>query len=619
MSRLQLTALVSFSALALASISGCALEEDAADGVRSSDTVGNADTANTAASGEVAQSLAALAPVLTEVTGFGSNPGALKMFRYVPAGLPAGSPLVVALHGCTQNALTYATHTEWNTLADRYRFAVIYAEQQRANNSSFCFSWFQTSDTSRGQGEALSIKQMVDTIKSSHGVDPSRVFVNGLSAGGFMTASMMATYPDVFAGGAINAGGPHACAASIIDASPCQRGTVSRTPQQWGDLVRGAFSGYAGPYPRMIAFHGASDATVAPADMQQAVDQWSNALRIDNAADLTETFRTSTHKVYRDGGGRSMIETYLIASTGHALMVDPGTGVDQGGATGAYSEDKNLYSSYYIAKFWGLIDGPPPGGDTTPPQVSVTAPAAGSTVSGTITVTFDASDNTGVSRVELLVDGAALGSDSAAPYAIALDTRALANGNHVLGARAFDAAGNQASAATRTINVQNTGGGGGARLETFSAAGGADQSGWTFGAWALTTAKDATGTSGSRSLTATAAPAFNTVTQTATWTGIALGAAPKLSYQRQLALSNANIMASSAFTVIINDGSDHVVDTRALSGWGSYNEAAWTARANLDLSAYAGRTVTLKLVVTANDPGSTVTRAQAWIDQIQFQ
>jgi poly(hydroxyalkanoate) depolymerase family esterase len=567
---------------------------------------------------ESARSITALAPTLTEVTGFGSNPGALKMYRYVPAGLPAGSPLVVALHGCTQTALVYATHTEWNTLADRYRFAVVYAEQQRANNSSSCFGWFQSADISRGQGEALSIKQMVDHIKGSHGVNPARVFVTGLSAGGFMTAVMMATYPDVFAGGGIHAGGAHACATSLLEASPCQRGTVNRTPQQWGDLVRGAFSGYGGPYPRLIAFHGASDATVAPADMQQAVDQWSNVLGIDRTPEVSETFRTSTHRIYRDAAGRDLIETFLIANTGHALIVDPGTGTDQGGATGAFSEDHDIYSSYYAAKFWGLTGNGPSPGDPTPPQVSLTSPAAGATVSGTITATMDASDNVGVARVELLVDGNVVGTDSAAPYAIALDTRTLANGGHTLGARAFDAAGNQATAATRTVTVQNSGGGG-SKLETFSANGGADQPGWSFGVWATTTAKDATGAAGSRSLTATAQAAFGTVTRTATWSGLVLGAAPRLSYQRQLTMSNANIMASTSFQVIVNDGSDHVVDAKTVSGFASYNESVWTSRANVDLSAYAGRTVTLKLVVTANDLAANITRATAWIDQIQLQ
>src|ERR1044071_4879888 len=142
----------------------------------------------------------AQAVTLPEVTGFGSNPGALKMFTFVPSGLPSGAPLVVVLHGCTESASSYSTQTEWGNLASRFQFAVVFAEQQTANNSLSCFNWFQPGDTSRGQGEALSIKQMVDAMKSTVGSDPARIFVTGMSAGAFMTEAMMATYPDVFAG-----------------------------------------------------------------------------------------------------------------------------------------------------------------------------------------------------------------------------------------------------------------------------------------------------------------------------------------------------------------------------------------------------------------------------------
>jgi hypothetical protein len=109
------------------------------------------------------------------------------------------------------------------------------------------------------------------------------------------------------------------------------------------------------------------------------------------------------------------------------------------------------------------------------------------------------------------------------------------------------------------------------------------------------------------------------VTQTATWSGLALSAAPKLSYLRTLSLFDANITASAGFSAIINDGSDHVVDQKAISGFTAYVESSFTARTNLDLSAFAGKTVTLKLVVTARDPSSTVTSATAFVDQIKLQ
>ncbi|TCC30279.1 alpha/beta hydrolase family esterase [Kribbella speibonae] len=99
---------------------------------------------------------------LEEVTGFGSNPGNLRMFRYVPPGLGAGRPVVVALHGCTQSAAAYDDEPGWVAMAQRAGFALVLPQQLSANNASACFNWFEAGDTARGGGEALSIKQMVD-------------------------------------------------------------------------------------------------------------------------------------------------------------------------------------------------------------------------------------------------------------------------------------------------------------------------------------------------------------------------------------------------------------------------------------------------------------------------
>src|SRR3954449_2871493 len=98
---------------------------------------------------------------LTELTPSGSNPGALRMMAYAPPGLPSGAPLVVVLHGCTQNAAGYDRGAGWSTLADRHGFALLFPEQDRANNANLCFNWFQHADVTRGQGEVLSIRQMI--------------------------------------------------------------------------------------------------------------------------------------------------------------------------------------------------------------------------------------------------------------------------------------------------------------------------------------------------------------------------------------------------------------------------------------------------------------------------
>ncbi|WP_140394547.1 extracellular catalytic domain type 1 short-chain-length polyhydroxyalkanoate depolymerase, partial [Streptomyces recifensis] len=128
---------------------------------------------------------------LTRVTAFGSNPGALTMYTYRPAGLPAGAPVVLALHGCTQNAQVYADNSGLPQLADRDKFLLVLAETTSANNLNKCFNWFQSTDNQRDQGEALSLRQMAGHAVSALGADPARVYVTGLSAGGAMTAVML--------------------------------------------------------------------------------------------------------------------------------------------------------------------------------------------------------------------------------------------------------------------------------------------------------------------------------------------------------------------------------------------------------------------------------------------
>ena len=383
----------------------------------------------------------------TEVTSFGTNPGALKMFRYVPAGLPAGAPLVVAMHGCTQSAAAYDEEPGWVALAERWQFAVVLPEQQTANNSSRCFNWFENGDITRGSGEALSIKQMIDKTKVDLGSDAARTYVTGLSAGGAMTSVMLAAYPEVFAGGAVMAGIPFRCATSVGGAFSCLDPGVNKTPQAWGDLVRGA-SSYTGTRPTVQVWHGTSDATVKPMNMTELVEQWTDVAGTDQTPEVQDTVAGYPHKVYRDAAGRNAVELYAITGMGHGTPVDPGTGPTQCGIAAAYVLDVNICSSYYIAKAWGLDNT-----DRVAPAVSITAPADGATVSGNVTVSASATDAVGVAKVELLVDGRLLDTDTTAPYAASWDTAAAANGTHTLLARAYDAAGNVGRSAEVVVTV----------------------------------------------------------------------------------------------------------------------------------------------------------------------
>lgn len=309
---------------------------------------------------------------LTAIASFGTNPGNLKMHAYVPAGVGPNAPLVVALHGCTQSANDY-TRAGWNDLAETWKFYVVYPEQQSANNQNRCFRWFEPQHTRRGSGEALSIKQMVDEMKRRHGIDASRVFVTGLSAGGAMTSVMLATYPDVFSAGAIMAGIPYRCASSMTEAFSCMSG-ASRTAEAWGDLVRGA-SSVGGPFPRVSIWQGTADYTVRPANATELVKQWTNVHGVDARADAEATVDGAAHAEYRDASGQTRVETYTIPNMGHGTAVDPGFAPAGGcGRAGAYILDTSICSTYRAGLFFRLADASPDDGTEPTPEVDAGAP-----------------------------------------------------------------------------------------------------------------------------------------------------------------------------------------------------------------------------------------------------
>lgn len=293
------------------------------------------------------------AAALEEVTGFGSNPGSLQMFRYVPDGLPADRPVVVALHGCTQDAAGYGTNAGWLELADRWGFSVVLPQQPTTNNSNKCFNWFESGDTQRDQGEAASIAQMRQRMIDDTGADAGRVYVSGLSAGGAMTAVMLATYPDQYAGGGVVAGLPFRCATSVVDAYGCMNPGKDQSPQQWGDLVRAA-SSHSGARPPVSLWHGDADTTVAPANMRESVEQWTDAHNTDPNPDVEDAVAGYPHAAYHDAEGRPVVETYTLTGMAHGQPVDPGSGTQQCGTAADYMLDVDVCTAFHLGHAWGL-------------------------------------------------------------------------------------------------------------------------------------------------------------------------------------------------------------------------------------------------------------------------
>lgn len=308
--------------------------------------------------------------LMTEVRGFGFNPGALRMLVHVPQDLPAGAPLVVVLHGCTQRAADYAAAAGWLALADRLGFAVLAPEQSTANNANRCFNWFEPQDVTRGGGEVASIQAMVAHMLRQHGLDAERVFVSGLSAGGAMTAALLATYPETFAAGAVVAGLPFGVATDVQSAFGAMRGGASHSGADLAGLVARA-APPAARRPRLAIWHGEADHTVNRGAALALSRQWA-ALNGLNDADEVQARPGWTRSVWR-AGDEAVIELNMLAGLGHGTPISA-LGADPLGAAGPFVLEAGISSTLEIARFWGLA--PADTAEWTPSARAETAPAS---------------------------------------------------------------------------------------------------------------------------------------------------------------------------------------------------------------------------------------------------
>jgi poly(hydroxyalkanoate) depolymerase family esterase len=275
---------------------------------------------------------------------FSPNPGNLRMFRYLPKGLKAGAPLVVVLHGCGQTASGYDTGAGWHELAAELGFAVLAPEQKAVNNPGTCFDWFNPEDITRGEGECASIAAMIANLVETHHLDAKRVFITGLSAGGAMTAVMLAAYPELFAGGAIIAGLPFGVAGNVRDALEAMRSAPLKTPAQWGDLVRAA-SDWKGPWPKISIWHGALDTTVNINNAQASVAQWCDVLGLPLTGARQEMTDGAIHLSWDD-----RLEVWTLPMLGHGTPILS----RDVGRPEPFILEAGISSSRRIAGFWGL-------------------------------------------------------------------------------------------------------------------------------------------------------------------------------------------------------------------------------------------------------------------------
>ncbi|MFF6914419.1 PHB depolymerase family esterase [Streptomyces sp. NPDC012466] len=263
----------------------------------------------------------AAAATLVEVTGFGANPTNLRMYLYVPDRLAARPAVVVASHYCGGSGPAFHAGRPYASLADRYGYIVIYPSVTR---SSKCWDVASPQALRRGGGsDPVGIMSMVDYVKQRFPVDPARIFAVGESSGAMMTNVLLGLYPDVIAAGASIAGVPFACFATANGSewnADCAQGRITKTPQQWGDLVRGAYPGYTGPRPRMQIWHGTDDDVLRYPNFGEQVKQWTNVHGLGQTPVLTDSPKAGyTRTRYGSSSGAAPVEAISLQGRGHGL------------------------------------------------------------------------------------------------------------------------------------------------------------------------------------------------------------------------------------------------------------------------------------------------------------
>ncbi len=379
---------------------------------------------------------------------------------WVPNGYSAQNsyPLVVLLHGCTQDAADYAAGTAFNSIADTEGILVLYPEQSMMAQPMRCWNWPLPEHQSRGSGEPAIIAGMVNKIRTEYTVDEDMIYVAGGSAGGCMASIMGATYPDLFSAIGIASGCQYKTATNILG-SFTAASDGGPDPDVTGEDAYNAMGAYARRMPAIV-FHGDADSTLDPVAGDKALSQWAQTNdfvddatdndTVNNTADSTTNGSVSggydyTTYVYNDGNGSPLLEKWIIHGMGHAWS--------GGSSAGSYTDQDGPDAGTEMWRFFttytnpGTVPDPSDPNDTTAPTLTISP--GGATFDALVDVIFSVNEQ---ATVWYTTDG----SD---PTTSGTRT-SLTNGGNItlwatttLKAYAIDLAGNASSVATNTYTI----------------------------------------------------------------------------------------------------------------------------------------------------------------------
>lgn len=241
------------------------------------------------------------------LNGSYSNEAGARNYRlYVPSTPASGPrPLVVMLHGCTQNPEDFAAGTTMNLVAEEQGCLVLYPEQSASANHSQCWNWFDQAHQGREAGEPSIIAGMTRQVLREHGGDPAKVYIAGLSAGGAMAAVMAAEYPELYAAVGVHSGLAAGSAHDLITGLQAMKGKHKASRR------------HASAQRRVpaIVFHGDADAVVHPSNGQAVYRQFGEGA---SSTELEERGKEHTRAMRLDGAGRVVAEHWLLHGAGHA-------------------------------------------------------------------------------------------------------------------------------------------------------------------------------------------------------------------------------------------------------------------------------------------------------------